>query len=156
MNRDSQEHPATGGRRRGSSAAEWALRAVLAGMGTVAAATGSAVAIRGSRAIPGGTAPGPSTDSVLRFYAVWWAAQGPVMWRLARQPRPPWGSLASVLVPTFLGGLARLAARRRSGPPHPLFRALTAAELVLPPLMLELRRLTRHPGDGRSPRRQDD
>lgn len=91
MKRDSQEQPVDVGRRRqGSPAAGRALRAVLAGMGTVAAATGSAVALRGSRAIPGGTAPGPSTDSVQRFYAVWCAAQGQVMWRLSRHPCPPW------------------------------------------------------------------
>lgn len=48
---------------------------------------------------------------------------------------------------TFLGGLARLAAARASGRPHPLFRFLTGAELLLPPVLLALGR--RLPGTER-------
>lgn len=81
-----------------------------------------------------------SNDSVLRFYAVWWAAQGPVNWRLARDPGLDQNQPRAVCAATFLGGLARLAAARNSGRPHSLFQALTASELVLPPVLLAFRR----------------
>lgn len=98
------------------------------------------VALRGTAAIPGGAPTVASNDSVLRFYAVWWAAQGPVAWRLARDARLDRGQLRAVCATTFLGGLARLAAARTSGRPHPLFQALTVSELLLPPVLLLLRR----------------
>ncbi len=60
------------------------LRGVLVGLGVVATGTGTMVALRGPAAIPGGAPTAASNDSVLRFYAVWWAAQGPASWQLAR------------------------------------------------------------------------
>lgn len=120
------------------------LRGVLAGAGAVATVTGTLVAVRGAAAIPGGAPTCPSNDSVMRFYAVWWASQGPALWRLSRDPALPRPQLHAVCATTFLGGVARLAAARHSGRPHPLFRALTLAELVLPPIMVSTRR--RWPG----------
>lgn len=117
-----------------------AIRAVLVPLGAVATGTGALVALRGTAAIPGGAPTTASTDSVLRFYAVWWAAQGPAAWRLARDPALDRRQLQAVCATTFLGGLARLAAARASGRPHPLFQGLTAAELLLPPVLLALRR----------------
>lgn len=108
--------------------------------GAVATGTGTAVALRGTASIPGGAPTVPSNDSVLRFYAVWWAAQGPVMWRLARDPDLDVCALRYVCATTFGGGLARLASARTHGRPHPLFQALTIIELVLPPVLLTLRR----------------
>jgi len=103
--------------------------------GSVALGTGSLVVARGPAAIPGGAPTAPSNDSVLRFYAVWWAAQGPVFFRAAGRV-PTDGSLVLPCALTFLGGLARLAAARSSGSPHPLFRVLTVFELAAPPLLL--------------------
>jgi len=117
-----------------------ALRAVLVALGAVATGTGATVALRGPAAIPGGAPTTGSNDSVLRFYAVWWAAQGPAAWRLARHPQIDPARLRAVCATTFLGGLARLAAARTSGRPHPLFQALTVMELALPPVLLALRR----------------
>ena len=117
-----------------------ALRAVLLALGAVATGTGATVAMRGPGAIPGGAPTTASNDSVLRFYAVWWAAQGPAAWRLARDPQLDPAGLREVCATTFLGGLARLAAARASGRPHPLFQALTVMELALPPVLLALRR----------------
>lgn len=117
-----------------------ALRGVLLGMGVVATATGVSVAVRGADAIPGGTPGAASNDSVMRFYAVWWAAQGPSLWRLSRQPTLPREELGIVCLTTFLGGLARLTSLRQTGVPHPLFQILTVAELVLPPTLIILRR----------------
>lgn len=116
------------------------LRTVLVALGAVATGTGVSVALRGPVAIPGGAPTTGSNDSVLRFYAVWWAAQGPAAWRLARDPELDPAQLRAVCATTFVGGLARLAAARTSGRPHPLFRALTVMELALPPVLLVLRR----------------
>lgn len=127
----------------GSSPRPWPdalLRGVLLGMGVVATTTGASVAIRGAHAIPGGAPGATSNDSVMRFYAVWWAAQGPTLWRLSRSPDLPQDDVDAACLLTFLGGLARLGSRRQVGAPHPLFQALTVSELVLPPVLMILRR----------------
>ena len=125
-----------------------AIRGVPAITGAVANGTGAWVAARGTDGIPGGAPTVASNDSVLRFYAVWWAAQGPAAWALARDPGLDEARVRALCATTFLGGLARLAAARASGRPHPLFQALTAVELLMPPLLLAARsRLA--PGAGR-------
>ena len=116
------------------------IRGLLVAVGAVAAGTGTSVALRGTAAIPGGAPTVAGNDSVLRFYAVWWAAQGPAAWSLARDPGLDERRVRTLCVTTFLGGLARLAAMRTSGRPHPLFRALTVVELVAPPVLLTARR----------------
>lgn len=115
---------------------------VLVGLGSVAACTGVTVALRGTTAIPGGAPTVPSNDSVLRFYAVWWAAQGPAMWRLAQDPGLNERDLRRACVTTFVGGVARLVSMTTIGRPHPLFQALMVTELLLPPVLLILRRQT--------------
>jgi hypothetical protein len=116
------------------------IRAVLVPLGAAATGTGAMVALRGTAAIPGGAPTVASNDSVLRFYAVWWAAQGPAAWHLARDPDLDPRRLRALCATTFLGGLARLAAVRTSGRPHPLFQGLTVMELLAPPALLALRR----------------
>lgn len=112
-----------------------ALQAILVATGCIATATGISVAVGGTRVIPGGAPTAASNDSVTRFYAVWWAAQGPVLWRLARDIDTDHDGFRTVCSVTFLGGLARLAAARESGWPHPLFRVLTGFELLAPPVL---------------------
>lgn len=140
------------------AAAARTIRVVLVAMGAVASATGTSVVARGPAAIPGGAPTTASVDSVLRFYAVWWAAQGPRAWRLARDPALDADELRSVCATTVIGGVARLVAVQASGRPHPLFSALTALELTLPPVLLALRRRLpglsgRRTGNGLSPLR---
>ncbi len=115
------------------------LRGTLRAVGAVAARTGVTVTLTGTRSISGGAPTVASNDSVLRFYAVWWAAQGPAAWRLARDPVVDRARLRTLCATTFLGGLARVAAARASGRPHPLFQVLTVVELVGPPALLALR-----------------
>jgi hypothetical protein len=126
------------------------IRAVLVGLGAVATGTGTAVALRGTAAIPGAAPTTASTDSVLRFYAVWWAAQGPAAWSLARSSSLDETRLQAMCATTFLGGLARLKAASSTGRPHPLFQALTVMELVLPPVLVGLRRGLAEGRQGRS------
>ncbi len=71
--------------------------------------------------IPGGAPTAASNDSVLRFYAVWWAAQGPAALSLARDPGLDEGRVRFLCLATFLGGLARVVAMRTSGLPNALF-----------------------------------
>ena len=132
------------------------IRALLVAVGAVATATGASVALRGTAAVPGGAPTVASNDSVLRFYAVWRAAQGPAAWSLARDPGLDERRVRALAVTTFLGGLARVAAMRASGRPHPLFQALTAFELVVPLLLWVARsRLRPAPGTGEGdPRHQ--
>jgi hypothetical protein len=114
------------------------LRTALAATGLLAFVTGTLVAVRGPAGIPGGAPTAASNDSVMRFYAVWWASQGPALWRLSRDPALPQDQLRALCATTFLGGLARVAAAKHSGRPHPLFQALTVAELALPPVLAAL------------------
>lgn len=79
-----------------------------------------------------------SVDSVLRFYAAWWTAAGPLLYRLAGRFDRDRTTLLEVCGVTFLGGVARVMAARHSGQPHALFRVLTAVELVIPPIALAL------------------
>lgn len=125
------------------TSASTAVRGTLVVFGAVATCTGASVALRGTASIPGGAPTAASNDSVLRFYAVWWAAQGPVAWHLARDPDLDHDRLRALCVTTFIGGLARLAARRSSGRPHMMFQALTAAELLLPPVLIGVGRHAR-------------
>ena len=117
-----------------------AVQAVLRGSGLLAVATGAWVVARGSAAVPGGGTVSPSADSVLRFYATWWAGSGVLMWRLAAAPERHTPAVRAIAATTFVSGLARLLAARHSGPPHPLFRALTVLELMAPPALLAAQR----------------
>lgn len=126
-----------------SDLAAHVIRVALVAMGSVATCTGVAVAVRGTASIPGGARTVASNDSVLRFYAVWWAAQGPAMWRLANDPRLDESDLRRACATMFIGGVARLASMRANGRPHPLFQTLTVTELFLPPALLVLRRRAR-------------
>ena len=112
------------------------VRGGLGAASLLATVTGTLVAIGGPQVIPGGTPTTASKDSVMRFYAVWWASRGPALWRLSRDPALPQSEFRAVCTTTFLGGLARLAAAKHSRRPHPLFQALTVAELALPPLLI--------------------
>jgi len=112
------------------------LQGVLVSIGAGATVTGLSVVARGAAAVPGGGPVTPSVDSVLRFYAVWWAALGPVLCHLAPRVDEDRSGLATVCGATLLGGLARTLAAAQSGPPHPLFSGLTIAELTAPPALL--------------------
>ena len=92
-----------------------AVQAVLRGSGLLAVATGTWVVARGSAAVPDGETVSSSTDSVLRFYATWWAGAGVVMWRLADAPERHPAAVRAVAATTFVGGLARLLAARTAG-----------------------------------------
>ncbi|WP_147917847.1 DUF4345 family protein [Ruania zhangjianzhongii] len=116
------------------------LRGLLWSISGVATLTGLLVAIRGNRAIPGATdRTDASTSSVLRFYAVIWAAQAIVVGRAAARKDLDHEEIAGIGWLMAAGGAARALAWRQSGPPHPLFRALTVQELAMPLIVRLLR-----------------
>jgi hypothetical protein len=89
---------------------------------------------------PGPRSPAwPATmDSELRFYAPLFGAYGVLALGVAHRPRArldlaPW--LAAVF---FVGGLGRVLSWLTVGAPHPLFLALMAIELGLPPMLVAL------------------
>ena len=126
------------------------LRVVLRAAAAVAVGTGASVLGRGSRAIPEGGPTTASVDSVLRFYAAWWAGAGLVLWRIAPDTAHHDAATRWALGMTALGAGGRLLAMRQSGLPHPLFRVLTGVELVLVPAAMVLHR--RVLGDSRARR----
>lgn len=117
------------------------VRAVLAGTGVLGLTTGTLIAARGGAALPGGREGGPSEESALRFYAVWWAVGGAVMVNAARSesPNPTLANAAAGAI--FVGGLARLGAAWKTGWPHPFFRAMIALEMVAPPAFIAVNRI---------------
>jgi hypothetical protein len=112
-----------------------AVVGVLRATAVVAVATGALVVLLGGRAIPGGTEASPSVESVLRFYAVWWIAAGPALWRASSSVGTGDPRLRQLCFITTAGGLARLVAAGQTGMPHPMFQALTVVELVGGPLL---------------------
>lgn len=120
---------------------------MLVGLGAVPVATGVAAVARGTAIVPGAPPPDPNVDSEHRFFAVWWTALGPVLWSLVPEVERRGRAVRAVAAVTFAGGVARLLAAKQTGAPHPLYRALTAVELTMPPALVlwheHLRRATR-------------
>jgi len=95
-----------------------------------------------------GTAPGfdglsgTDADSELRFYATFFLAYGVgVLWLAWHFPRHH-RAIPPMLILFFAAGLARGLSWLASGAPHPLFQVLLAIELLAPPLLWALYRLS--------------
>jgi hypothetical protein len=123
-----------------NSLSKHVLRAGYRLAGVLAVGTGLSVAARGAKAIPGGGPVPPSVDNVLRFYAVWWAGSGMLMWYAAGDTRRYDRILKGILAVNFLGGVVRLHSARQAGQPHRLFQGIAIEELVVSPAMLLLQR----------------
>jgi hypothetical protein len=109
---------------------------------------GAAVAIAlvhitlGPRAIPGSVPVNATMDSEDRFYATLFLAYGvALLWCVREVERKSQvvGFLAATL---FAGGVARLISMVAVGLPNAFFMAMTALELLLPPVILGLLRAT--------------
>ena len=115
------------------------FRTAVAALGVVPFATGVATMARGTRNIrPERYAA--NVESEQRFMAAWWTALGPVLWTIAPRAERHRRELAVVSAVAFAGGLARVAAARHAGRPHPLYQALGAVELALPVALLAWQR----------------
>ncbi|HEX8003198.1 MAG TPA: DUF4345 domain-containing protein [Mycobacteriales bacterium] len=113
-----------------------ALQCALVALGAVPFATGVATLARGTAIVRDAPPPDPNVESEHRFFAVWWTAVGPLLWSLVPEVERRERALRGVAATLFAGGVVRLVAARKTGAPHPLYRALAAAELALPPVMV--------------------
>ena len=77
-------------------------------------------------------------DNELRFYAVFWAAFGVMLFASGRDMNGKNRQVATLLGLFFLGGIGRIFSILQTGWPHPLFVMLMAVELALPPVLLAM------------------
>ena len=117
-----------------------ALQAVVTGLGGLAASTGTAALLRGTSLVRGSGDVSADVDSEHRWFAVWWTALGPLLWSITPSIERQERVVRAVAATCFAGGCARLLSARQVGPPQPLYRALTAVELVLPAVLVEWQR----------------
>jgi len=92
--------------------------------------------IAGARSLPGQGAANATVESEVRFYAAFYAAYGVAALRVApraHRDTTPVRALAGAFLPA---GRARAGGWRAAGAPHPVPRALLAAELALPPALV--------------------
>ena len=92
----------------------------------------------GPAVIPGALPANATMDSEDRFYAVLFLGFGAALIWCARELRARAGAFRVLLAVFFAGGVARLVSVAAAGWPHPLFIALTAVELLLPPALAVL------------------
>ena len=112
------------------------LRAVFGVGGAVATLAGLDTVIRGARSIAGGPRASAAAESELRFYSAFYVAYGLSMLRAAARADTEPSTVRDHAGALFFAGLARAAAWRANGAPHPAQKALLAIELGLPPLLV--------------------
>ena len=108
------------------------LRVALVVAGCIPTATGIASMARGTSIVRDAGPVAPGVDSEHRYYAAFWTALGPVLWHTALHPERHRARIDAMAATVFAGGVARLLSARQVGAPHPTYRVLTVAELVLP------------------------
>ena len=77
----------------------------------------------------------PNDDSELRFYSVFFAAYGAILFQTTRNLTKRGHRLPLLLGLFFLGGIARAISYVTVGQPHALFVLLMIIELTMPPLL---------------------
>ncbi|GAA0598179.1 DUF4345 domain-containing protein [Kribbella sandramycini] len=113
-----------------------ALLATLGVLGAVPVASGLSGILGGPKAAPGGGPTTASVDSEYRFVNTFWAMAGLVLWWSIRRPEERATVTRVVLGTAAVGGVPRLISARRTGKPHPVFRAATVLELVIVPIVI--------------------
>lgn len=92
----------------------------------------------GPASIPGAVPVNATMDSEDRFYAVFFLAYGAAILWCAMDVQGRVRQIRLLMAVFFLGGVARMVSMLQVGLPHPFFIAMTAIELVQPPLMVWL------------------
>lgn len=112
------------------------LTTIVFAFGLICALIALSHIIFGHAVVPG-HAPGfsPSDDSEDRFYATLFLGFGAAMMWCSRNLDKRQSVFAAMLLVFFAGGIARIISAVHVGWPIPLFIALGAVELVLPPLL---------------------
>jgi hypothetical protein len=110
------------------------LRAAVGAAGAIATLAGLDTVVRGARSVAGDPRAGAALESELRFYSAFYVAYGIALLRVAPGADRDPGAVRALAAALFGAGLARAAAWRQTGAPHPAQRALLALELGLPPV----------------------
>jgi len=104
----------------------------------------------GPAVIPGSVPVNPTMDSEDRFYATMFLGFGFALLWCAASIHERSKFIRFLIVLFFLGGCARVISILLVGPPNLFFQAMTALELLLPPLIwLLLARVERRMGQTR-------
>jgi Domain of unknown function (DUF4345) len=112
-----------------------ALKVILIVGGIAAVLIGVAHIVLGPASIPGSLPVNATMDSEDRFYAAIFLGFGvSILW--CAQSIEQRGRVIRFLIAVFfLGGCARVISLMLVGPPNHFFQALTAVELLLPPVV---------------------
>jgi hypothetical protein len=112
------------------------LQRVIVALGLVPIVTGAASLVFGTDVIPEAGSPSASTESELRFYAVWWLGAGLFLASLAPRVEQRGRELRAVCALLVLGACGRALAIADAGRPQPIFVVLMALEFLIPPVLV--------------------
>lgn len=109
------------------------LQLLLGASGAVATLAGADAVIRGTAGVRSRSAVvrEADTDSELRFFAAWYVAAGIAMLRAARAPEREAATVRLISSGWGMAAVGRLLSIKALGRPHPMYTALTAAEIGL-------------------------
>ncbi|MFE9119951.1 DUF4345 domain-containing protein [Streptomyces sp. NPDC007172] len=103
-------------------------------MGVADMAIGALHLTVGMGAVPGAGSPGPTVDSLMRFFGAIFLGYGLAWIWVARQSPIPSRAVRALAAVFFLGGAARLLSWAALGRPDSFQIVLMGIELALPPL----------------------
>jgi hypothetical protein len=112
------------------------LQRLIVALGLVPIVTGAVSLVLGTDAIPEAGAPSASTESELRFYAVWWLGAGLFLASLAPRIEERGRELRAVCALLVLGAAGRALAIADAGRPQPIFVVLMVLEFLIPPVLV--------------------
>ncbi|WP_407916477.1 DUF4345 domain-containing protein [Kitasatospora sp. NE20-6] len=114
------------------------LRGLALAMGWACVAIGLFHVLLGNAAIPGAGSPGPTVDSLGRFFGAIFAGYGAAWILVARRSPVPATAVRWLAGVFLLGAVGRLLSLAVHGWPHWFQVVLTVVELALPPVFLQL------------------
>ena len=118
-----------------SPAERRALQGALIATALLPLVTGPAAYLLGARAVFGARRWDAPVDGELRYLSVFWTAAGLRLLGAVPGIEHEGKAVRTVGALLVLGGVGRALSWRAVGPPHPVMRAATAVEILLPPVL---------------------